>query len=44
MTKRAYLYGGTALAVTLSLCAFQSRAAAAAGPGGTNAAAESTIS
>jgi iron complex outermembrane receptor protein len=45
MTKRAYLYGGTALAVTLSLCAFQAQAAeAAAAPGGTNAAAESTIS
>jgi iron complex outermembrane receptor protein len=44
MTKRAHLYGGTALAVTLSLCAFQSQAAAAAAPGGTNAAAESTIS
>ena len=46
MTKRGYLYSGTALAVTLSLCAFQSRAAAAAAaPGGaTGAAAESTIS
>src|SRR5471032_869425 len=45
MTKRGYLYGGTALAVTLSLCAFQSKAAAAAAPGGgATAAAESTIS
>jgi iron complex outermembrane receptor protein len=41
MTKRNYLYGGTALAVMLGLSAFQTQAAA---PGGTSAAAESSIS
>lgn len=41
MTERCYLYGGTAMAVALSLCGFQAQAAAAAAP---TAAAGATIS
>ena len=45
MTKRSYLYGGTAMAVTLSLFAFQAQAAAAAAPPSAGAAeGASTIS
>lgn len=46
MTKRSCLYGGTAMAVALSLCGFQARAAdaAAAPPGGTSTEAAGTIS
>jgi iron complex outermembrane receptor protein len=48
MTKRSYLYGGTAMAVTLSLFAIQARAAdaaaAPAGGGATTADAATTIS
>src|SRR5258708_930242 len=41
MTKRCYLYGGTAMAVALNLCGFQAQAAAAEAP---TAAAGATIS
>jgi iron complex outermembrane receptor protein len=44
MTQRSYLYGGTAMAVALSLSAFQAQAAAAPAGGATSADAASTIS
>jgi iron complex outermembrane receptor protein len=43
MTKRSHLYGGTAMAVTLSLCALQVHAAGAAGGGAAAADASTTI-
>ncbi|MGZ6038323.1 MAG: TonB-dependent receptor [Phenylobacterium sp.] len=45
MTKRSYLYAGTAVAVAMSFSAFQAQAAAAGAPSGsTSAEAASTIS